>query len=79
MQITDELMRQVLHQAFPFGDGIKDIYAEAWCLRDVSPDDYHRLVGTMVERNLIEESAEPDFYKITWRGQEFLDHREVSE
>lgn len=68
-----ELVKQVLWQAFGGGTqrGAIDVYAEAWCLRDVGLPEYEALIAFMLERRLIDEPGQPGFYRITQEGEDW--------
>lgn len=65
-----KLVRMVLHQAFGTDYmGVKDVYSEAWCLRDMELPAWNALKAHLLEHKLIEESGEPGYYKITRKGE----------
>jgi len=84
---TKKFVKQVLYQAFSrnfnhpiygkrIGRGVEnnpvDIYADALCLRGTSIEDYEALLAHLIEKKLIEESLEKDYYKITRLGQSVM-------
>ena len=66
-----KLVRQVLHQAFS-GGGLKEVYSEAWCLRDMELADWKNLRKHMLENGLMEESGEDEYFRMTAKGEDVL-------
>ena len=68
-----KLVKQVLYQAFNSGSetGAVDIYAKAWCLREMELADYRRLEQYMLDNDLIYE-AMPDHFAMSDKGMREL-------
>lgn len=66
-----KLVRQVLHQAFSSG-GLKEVYSEAWCLRDMEVGDWRKLRQHMLDNELMEESGEDEYFRMTNKGEDVL-------
>lgn len=66
-----KLVRQVLYQAFSSG-GLREIYAEAWCLRDMELADWAKLRQHMLDNALISESGEDEYFRMTSKGESVL-------
>jgi hypothetical protein len=81
MEISPKYVRQVLHQAFPYGSasGVRDIFGEAWCLRDASLQDWQQLLQHLLKHELVEESGEPDYYRLTSKGEQVLNGHDYME
>lgn len=71
-----KLVRQVIHQAFGSDDfGVKDIYADAWCLIEMELAGYRALEKHMVDNGLIQEPC-PDRWQLTDKGRDVLNGRD---
>lgn len=71
MKITKKLLKTVLYQAYYQADnGPCDIY-RVYALRDVAVADYGKILQLLSKDRYIIESGEPDYYKVTHRGEMF--------
>lgn len=71
MKITKALMKKVLYQANQkFNTGPGDIYTVD-ALREVGLADYAKILAELRKRKYITESGEPDYYRVTHRGEMF--------
>ena len=66
-----KLVRQVLHQAFSSG-GLREVYADAWCLSEMELSDWRNLRQHMLDNGLMEESGEDEYFRMTDKGQDVL-------
>lgn len=69
--MDEKFVRMILFQAFgsqPFRP--TDIYRDARCLRDTTLKEWEEILKYLEENNLVEESEEPEYYKMTREGTE---------
>ena len=71
------IIRQVLYQTFPMGQasGLNDIYSEANCLREMGIDEWDRMKKYLLDKGLISESMENEYFRLTDKGDDVLEGR----
>lgn len=71
-QVHDkDFIRMILHQMFGSGDTLKEIWS-AWVLRDWDVNEVNKLEKHMLELGLLEESGEPDHFRLSDKGNDWL-------
>jgi predicted transcriptional regulator len=71
LKITKKLLKTVLYQANQkYNNGPGDVFTVS-ALRSASLAEYQKVLDALTKDGYLEESGEPDYYKVTHRGEMF--------